>query len=418
MNRRGFLQGASLLAAGSALNGGTTAVAEGQAQKSPASGLEQRRQWVSRLKKTAGPVLKALSERRLKQVFPVECKPGQEASRRQCTYLEALGRTICGIGPWLETGAESVGGEDYRALAQEALRAAVDPASPDLVPFGSVPQTLVDAAFLGLGILRAPRLLADGLPSNTRNWLIEGLKKTRAIQPPETNWLLFSAVVESTLARLDSDWDPKPVEHALAMHKGWYVGDGIYGDGPTFHADYYDSFVIHPFMLGVLGSPAGHVGVGPELMQVEYDRATRYAAIQERSIGRDGTWPVVGRSIAYRCGAFHLLADMAWRRHLPEAVCPAQVRGALSAAIEASLGAPGTYDANGWLTIGLAGHQPALGEVYISTGSLYLCLEAFLPLGLGSEDAFWKDVDAPWTAKHVWGGGDLPADRALDGFHG
>jgi hypothetical protein len=32
------------------------------------------------LEKTAGPVLTALSERRLKQVMPVECKPGQEES--------------------------------------------------------------------------------------------------------------------------------------------------------------------------------------------------------------------------------------------------------------------------------------------------------------------------------------------------
>jgi hypothetical protein len=66
----------------------------------------------------------------------------------------------------------------------------------------------------------------------------------------------------------------------------------------------------------------------------------------------------------------------------------------------------------------LAGHQPGLGEIYISTGSLYLCLEAFLPLGLKPEDAFWKDPDVPWTAKRVWNGGDLEADRALDGFHG
>jgi hypothetical protein len=135
-------------------------------------------------------------------------------------------------------------------------------------------------------------------------------------------------------------------------------------------------------------------------------------------IGRDGTWPVLGRSITYRCGAFHLLADMALRKDLPEGVVPAQVRGALTAAIETSLGAPGTYDGNGWLTIGLAGHQPALGETYISTGSLYLCLEAFLPLGLKPDDPFWKDPATAWTAKHVWGGGDLPADEALDGFHG
>lgn len=408
MNRRTFLHNASLLAV-------VPAVPRDFAVP-PSQGTRAR--WIESVKKTAGPLLTALSEERLKEVFPVECKPGQEESRRQCTYLEALGRTLCGIGAWLESGEADADQAKYRTLARAALQAAVDPASRDAVPFGAVPQTLVDAAFLGLGILRAPQQLNALLPESTRRNLIAGLKKTRAIAPPETNWLLFSAVVEATLAELGSDWQTQPVERALARHKEWYVGDGVYGDGPLYHADYYDSFVIHPFLRGVLDSRVGSVGVGPALRTLEPPRATRYAAIQERMIGRDGTWPVVGRSIAYRCGAFHHLADTALRRQLPEELRPAQVRCALTAAIEASLGAPGTYDANGWLTIGLAGHQPQLGEIYISTGSLYLCLEAFLPLGLPASDPFWKDPDAAWTAKRVWSGGDLASDHALDGFRG
>ena len=39
----------------------------------------------------------------------------------------------------------------------------------------------------------------------------------------------------------------------------------------------------------------------------------------------------IARSIAYRCGAFHLLAQSALRHTLPEGVSPAQVRGALTA---------------------------------------------------------------------------------------
>lgn len=408
MNRRTFLQNASLLAAAPALASETSTSTPGGTTG----------QWIAYVKRTAGPLLAALSERHLKQVFPIECKPGQEESRRQCTYLEALGRTLCGIGPWLESGAESADQTQYRTLAREALQAGVDPASPDLFPFGAVPQTLVDAAFLGLGILRAPQQLNALLPDTTRRWLIEGLKKTRSIPPPETNWLLFSAVVEATLAELGSAWDPRPVEFALAQHKQWYVGDGTYGDGPLYHADYYDSFVIHPFLRGVLDSRVGVVGDGPALRELEPARATRYAAIQERMIGRDGTWPVVGRSITYRCGAFHHLADVALRKQLPAELAPAQVRCALTAAIEASLGAPGTYDAHGWLRIGLAGHQPRLGEIYISTGSLYLCLEAFLPLGLKPDDPFWKDPDTAWTSKRAWAGADLANDHALDGFRG
>jgi hypothetical protein len=408
MDRRRFLQGTGLLvAAGSATQ--TAAAVANTSQ----SGVESRRQWLDLLQKTADPVLTALSERRLKQVMPVECKPGQEASRRQCTYLEALGRSLSGIAPWLEAGSETALRQRYCELSREAIAAGVDPSSPDYMPFGVIAQTLVDAAFLGLGILRAPKQLGEQLPAKTKAHLIEGLKKTRTIQPPVSNWLLFAAVVEATLEHLGADWDHAPVELALAKHKEWYVGDGVYGDGPHFHADYYDSYVIHPFLLAVLNSPVGKVGVGPELAAIEPTRAVRYAAIQERMIARDGTWPVTGRSITYRCGAFHLLADRALHEQLPEGVDPAQVRGALSAAMNASLGAAGSFDRNGWLTIGLGGHQPSLGETYISTGSLYLCLNAFLPLGLPAEKTFWSSLSAPWTAQKAWSGADIAADHAI-----
>src|SRR6218665_2169881 len=97
-------------------------------------------------------------------------------------------------------------------------------------------------------------------------------------------------------------------------------------------------------------------------------RAQRYAAIQERLISPEGTFPPTGRSIAYRCGAFQLLAQMALQKQLPQNLKPAQVRGALTSVIQKTIDAPGTFDKNGWLTIGLAGHQPEVGEGYISTG--------------------------------------------------
>ena len=59
------------------------------------------------LDRVARPPLEALSERRLKASMPVETFAGHEQDRRKCTYLEALGRTLAGIAPWLEHGARS-----------------------------------------------------------------------------------------------------------------------------------------------------------------------------------------------------------------------------------------------------------------------------------------------------------------------
>ena len=143
-------------------------------------------------------------------------------------------------------------------------------------------------------------------------------------------------------------------------------------------------------------------------------RAARYAAVQERFIAADGSFPPIGRSIAYRCGAFHLLAQAALRRQLARRrVAGAGPRRADGAAITRTLDAPDTFDSNGWLQIGFCGHQPGVGETYISTGSLYLCSVAFLPLGLPATDEFWSAPAQPWTSVSAWSGQPFPIDHAL-----
>jgi hypothetical protein len=226
---------------------------------------------------------------------------------------------------------------------------------------------------------------------------------------------LFSATVEAGLARLGAWWDRVRVDYALRQHEQWYKGDGAYGDGAAFHWDYYNSFVIQPMLLDVLDACGGEVAAWKDFRTRIEARAKRYAAVQERLIAPDGTFPPIGRSIAYRFGALQVLAHMALRRALPDGVSPAQVRGALTAVIRRTTDAPGTFDAGGWLRIGFCGHQPGIGESYISTGSLYLCAVGLLPLGLPASDEFWTAPAQPWTSVRAWSGQPFPIDRALNG---
>jgi hypothetical protein len=220
-------------------------------------------------------------------------------------------------------------------------------------------------------------------------------------------------MVEAALLKFGGQWDAMRVDYALRQHEAWYKGDGIYGDGPGFHWDYYNSFVIQPMLLDVLKTMLDAGQNVRDTYEEALRRARRYAAIQERLISPEGTFPPIGRSLAYRFGAFQLLAQMALARNLPEEVQPAQVRSALTAVIKRSIEAPGTFDRNGWLTIGFAGHQPGLGETYISTGSLYLCTVGMLPLGLPATDEFWSAPPQAWTAKLIWSGEDAKADKAV-----
>jgi len=375
----------------------------------------ERAVWVGVLRRLADPVLNNLANESLKVRMPVEQVTA--ANRQGVTHLEALGRLIAGIAPWIELSSDDTEEgrlrDRYADLARRAIGRAVDPASKDFLNFARDRQPLVDAAFLAQGVLRAPRALRESLDAVTTRHLIAALESTRPIQPGFNNWLLFSATVEAALARLGARWDRLRVDYALRQHDQWYKGDGTYGDGPEFHWDYYNSFVIHPMLLDVLDAVRDEMPPWKDLAARVEQRARRYAAVQERLIAPDGSFPPIGRSLAYRCGAFQLLAQIALRRALPEGVSPAQVRGALTAVIRKCMEAPGTFDADGWLRIGFCGHQPGVGERYISTGSLYLCAVGLLPLGLGPADEFWSAPPAPWTAVRAWTGQAFPIDHAL-----
>ncbi|RDC65277.1 DUF2264 domain-containing protein [Adhaeribacter pallidiroseus] len=379
--------------------------------------LNDRAYWIQTLTRIADPVLTNLSQGKLKATMPVESTKGQDKERPKYTHLEAFGRLLAGMAPWLELGAEnSPEGktrQKYLDLAQQSLAMAVDPKSPDFLNFNQGGQPVVDAAFLSHALIRAPKQLRDKIAPETRTHLIKALQASRVIKPYYSNWLLFSAMVEMALLSLGEPWDAMRVDYALREHQNWYKGDGIYGDGPEFHYDYYNSYVIHPMLVDITKTLRDHDPQYEELHQTILRRAQRYAAIQERLISPEGTFPPVGRSLAYRFGAFQALAQIAYMQKLSEGIKPAQVRSALTAVIKKTMAAPNTFDKNGWLQIGFCGHQPSIGETYISTGSLYLCTTGLLPLGLPATNEFWTGPAQDWTAKKAWSGQDLPTDHAI-----
>jgi hypothetical protein len=110
---------------------------------------------------------------------------------------------------------------------------------------------------------------------------------------------------------------------------------------------------------------------------------------------------------------FQVLSEMALMHRLPASFDPGAVRSALTAVVRKMIEAPGTFDAHGWLQIGAVGHQPSIGEGYISTGSLYLCAVGLLQLGLPPDDPFWTAPAGAWTQKRIWAGEDVPADHAI-----
>src|SRR5579872_1093596 len=301
-NRRDLFRGLAALAA----------LSQGEAQERE----ETDREYSLRLAvKLAEPVLTNLARGTLKRNMPVECARGNQADRRKYTHLEALGRLLAGIAPWFEVELEPGGERDaqqrFAGLARDAIRSATDPRSPDYLNFSEGSQPLVDCGFLAQAVLRAPNELWTKLDAATQRNLVAALASSRTIVPGYNNWLLFTAMVETALATMGEKWDATRIDYAVRKCREWYVGDGMYSDGPQFHWDYYNSYVIQPMLLDTLRGIEPHSRRWSSFQPEALAHARRYAAIQERLIAPDGSYPAIGRSIAYRCGAFHLLAHVA-----------------------------------------------------------------------------------------------------------
>lgn len=378
-----------------------------------------RSEWLQYLDKTARPVLTNLAANTLKERMPLVLSGGVDniAVRSKVAYLEAFARTLCGIAPWLQleegdTNEKKLRNE-YRQLAVKSLANAVNTSAKDYMEWNGG-QPLVDASFLALALVRSPWLWQN-IDTVTQRNIITAFLTTRNTVPAYSNWLLFTAMIETFFCKYNLPYDKVRIDFAVKEFSNhWYTGDGMFADGNKFHLDYYNSYVIQPYLQCIVEvqnkKDSSYKTLGPKLNII----CRRYAEIQERMINTDGSFPVTGRSITYRGGAFHHLANMALQHQLPETITPAQVRCALTAVLKKTMDAPATFNEKGWLNIGLYGLQPALAERYINTGSVYLCTQIFLPLGLSPADDFWLKPDAPWTAVKLWSGQDVKADHAVD----
>jgi len=393
-------------------------VSSGQRKAALKKGLAQndREYWLSEMDKMVRPVLKSLAADSLRMLMPqvTSIHVDNKTQRIEVQYLEVLGRVLSGIAPWLQleggTEKEVKLRELYRRWTIKGLSNALDSNAKDFMRFDLGGQQLVDASFLAIAMVRAPWIYQH-MAEKYQKLLVQSIKTTRKFKPGFSNWLLFSAMNEVFLASNDLEWDPMRVDYALQQMEQWYVGDGMYMDGPSFAFDYYNSFVIHPYLATISSVIGKKSGAYQSMFEKIKKRNERYAVIQERLINTDGTYPATGRSLIYRAAAFHHLADISWRKALPKELNPAQVRCALTAVLRKTLESPTTY-LNGWLTLGLYGSQPNIGDFYNNQGSPYLATAVFLPLGLSDQDPFWSSPPEKWSSQKIWEGLDFPNDHA------
>ncbi len=384
------------------------------------AGPDDRAYFTGLVTRMADPVLAAISAGRLQAVFPLELSPIWDGRNPRVAYLECFGRLMSGLSGWLSLGPDDSDEGRTRgrliAQAQAGYAHAVDPASPDYMLWHDEKQPLVDSAYFVQALLRARPQLWEPLDSTTQRRIVTEITQLRRVKPPNNNWLLFAAMNEAFLLSVGEAFEPEIIQRALDKMSGWYQGDGWYGDGPDLNTNYYNSYVIHPMLyqvLAVLEATGTRIAGKHMSFKTELARLQRYCVVLERLIGPDGAYPPLGRSTTYRTAVFQPLALAAWRKQLPTQLPEGQVRAALVAAHRRIFADPSNFTADGFLTLGFAGHQPGMADSYSNNGSMYIAAEGTLTLGLPPGDSFWTAPAIDWTARRAYANASFPRDEAL-----
>ena len=377
---------------------------------------QDRIYWVSLLQKIAYPVLTNLSKGSLRKNMPFESK---NVENQKFTYLEAFARVFNGIAPWLELGADSSEEgkirEKYILLTIKAISNTVNPNNNDYIFVVEPKQSLVDVALFAQGLLRAKNQIWLNLPMDVQARIIRELKNTRIIAPYENHWLLYTAMIEAAILEFTGECDKERLTYGVCKFRDeLYVGDAIYSDGEDFDVSFYNSLFIHPMLNDILAVMRKYNLRDGEFLDVQLMRSSRLSSQLERMISPEGTYPLLGKSLSYRCGVFHLLSQAALLKILPKNISPAQVRCALTKVLQRQFDGNQNFTSDGWLILGLNGSQPDIAENNINTGALYLCCTVFLPLGLDFNDVFWTSPSAEWSSQKAWNGRQIQQDQSIN----
>lgn len=378
------------------------------------SPIDDRTYWVNLLYKISVPILSNMSKGELQKNMPVEYSPTWDNRNKNVVYMEAFGRLMDGIAPWLSLPDDDTPeGKQRKQMREWALLSyanAVDPDSPDYLLWSGSGQALVDAAFIANSFIRAPKALWEPLDTITKERYINAFKSLRKIRPAYNNWLLFRAMIEAFLASINDEYDSYALDISLRKMNEWYLGDGWYGDGPEFSFDYYNGYVIHPMLVEVIEIMNNKEIYSPVSFDLALKRMQRYNQLIERLISPEASFPAVGRSMTYRMGVFQTLALSAWKYGLPKTMTNGQVRNALTCVMKRMFSVEGNFNKDGFLQLGFVGHQAEIADSYTNTGSLYLTSFVFLPLGLPADHPFWTSPAEEWTSQKAWSGSSFLKD--------
>lgn len=321
--------------------------------------------------------------------------PGRHASSGpESDALEGYARSFLIAAPRIS------GGGDGLRLAEryaEGLIAGTEPGGDEawlrgvdcVTPLTGKTQPIVEAANIALGLHLSREQLWDRLDDRHKEPVVDWLAHHASRRAWPNNWVLFTAVIEAFLASVGVDTDRYRSDDDVRWVESWHLGEGWYTDGQRRNIDYYNAWVIHPFLW------AWYDMVGDRDPDAAWRWRQRLAAFLDgyrHFFGGNGSPVQQGRSLTYRTAT---LAPL-WLGQLTgvDPADPGAVRrtasGTLKYFVDAGIGRDGPPSL-GWRG---AEYLP-LTQHYSGPGSPLFAGMGFLGLALPREHPVWTATEAP-----------------------
>lgn len=237
------------------------------------------------------------------------------------------------------------------------------------------------------------QLAADLGPADMA-YLVQWLNTMNTIPLPPGNWYFFIVLLNAALRKQGYAYDQHVLANALAQLDTFYLGDGVYSDGPTQQMDYYLAFAFHFYgLLYAQLTDDDHARVFRKRSQDFADRFIYWFDESGRSIP-------FGRSLTYRFAPIGFWCQFylsgAYRG---TSFTPAVIKGLIDRAAHYWQQQPITsLTGQGPLTVGYGYNNYLLSEDYNAPGSPMWAFKLFGILQLPATDPYWQLPTAPYPA--------------------
>ena len=288
-------------------------------------------------------------------------------------WFELLTRPLWGLAP----AAAAVPDDLWAALA-ETLARALDPGDPWYVgDVGARNQRCVESAAVGWGLATAPEHLWEPLSPKAKDNVAAWLSQAYATEVIDSNWRFFPVLAGHGLDGIGAPRDRSIADAHLKRLGEFYLGDGVFEDGPGNRVDYYNPFAFHTYGLLHYRTSGDDRFVEP---------AAAFAKRFRSWFGADGAAVPYGRSLGYRFAQGSLWGALAAAD--VQAVPWAEAAGFSRRHLEWWWDKP-ILSPERRLTVGYGYPNDALVEQYLTAGSPWWAAKIFTGLLAGADHPFW-----------------------------